>query len=797
LKNERLVARRVKAALKKKERGNQKKWRSSRLAKLRTSSNVTGSEESGLFARTLEEYVDSCEQALVSAPNPKKPWLSKLKIAERARVRRDARLAAMQRALHPPEPMEKTLRDYVETSAETAIREMYKNIPYEKDSSPNLGVDNDFRTLRQELHWTHPKTGETADEDAVGLFTHRRDPGALGIPIADDYTEYAFLGKRGGPRPRLTEENAHRFTPMNPAELMRSPYFKEWRAAQQKEIDSLNEYKTWSFVKLDKKFKRITLRWVFKIKFKNGVLDKFKARLVARGFTQRPGLDYDPSGISAPVARASTIKIVAAEGCKNKHYFGEFDVKSAYLLAELKEDVFAALPYGVIAEKGTNSLKLNKSLYGLRQAGFNWNKKFTKVLENEGFVRSTVDPCLYTYRKGNDIVRIVLWVDDGLVSTNNKNLWHKIEERIHAATPMGSELKSDLSWLLGMKIHYNRLTGIMRFSQKSKIDALLERYGMYNSATGARCKPKAIPMPSDTKLCADGPTTPEERRAVAKACSVGGDGISIKSYEDVIRFCREVIGSIGYLACWARPDVRHAVYYLARYQANPSVNHFKKVKHLLRYLSGTRDLTLTFGTRHFDNESPLVCMVDSNYIGNGDNCYSTSGYLFYYHGCPVLCESKKQTAVSTSTTEAELIAASHAVRTSTYIRRLLINDFGLSEDDITLIAEDNQGCIHVSRGGGTLARLRHIRVADSYVYQAVKIRCDHEMRYIRSADNVSDIFTKACDVVTFKRLRWYLMGDSPNDEDPKMGRNVHLKYHWFPVDVDVPPVEECWRVCSV
>jgi len=66
----------------------------------------------------------------------------------------------------------------------------------------------------------------------------------------------------------------------------------------------------------------------------------------------------------------------------------------------LKEDVFAALPYGVIAEKGTNSLKLNKSLYGLRQAGFNWNKKFTKVLENEGFVRSTVDPCLTRIGKG-------------------------------------------------------------------------------------------------------------------------------------------------------------------------------------------------------------------------------------------------------------------------------------------------------------------------------------------------------------------------------------------------------------
>ena len=111
----------------------------------------------------------------------------------------------------------------------------------------------------------------------------------------------------------------------------------------------------------------------------------------------------------------------------------------------------------------------------------------------------------------------------------------------------------------------------------------------------------------------------------------------------------------------------------------------------MRYLRETADLTLTFGNRHFDGDCPLTCMVDSNYIGDGDSCYSNTGYVFYYHGCPILCESKKQTAVSTGTTEAELMAASHAVRTGLYLRRLLVADFGLSPDAIVTLGEDNQG----------------------------------------------------------------------------------------------------------
>jgi hypothetical protein len=242
---------------------------------------------------------------------------------------------------------------------------------------------------------------------------------------------------------------------------------------------------------------------------------------------------------------------------------------------------------------------------------------------------------------------------------------------------------------------------------------------------------------------------------------------------------------------------------LARYQERPTPETWHLLWRHLRYLKGTQDLTLTFGLRTFDDNSPLVCMVDSDYIGSGDNCYSTTGYVYWFYGCPILCDSRKQTAVSTSTTEAELIAASVAVKTGIYLRRLLQLDFGLdgrtsSDGSVPIIlpptpcGEDNQGAMDVARGGGKHRKLRHIRVADSYIYQGI-LRGECTLHYVRSADNVSDIFTKAADPETFRRLRWYLMGDAPNDEDTRYTRTGRMKFFW-PVSRDgKSTVEECWR----
>ena len=191
----------------------------------------------------------------------------------------------------------------------------------------------------------------------------------------------------------------------------------------------------------------------------------------------------------------------------------------------------------------------------------------------------------------------------------------------------------------------------------------------------------------------------------------------------------------------------------------------------------------SFGTRHFAHESPLIGMVDSNYT-NDDDTKSTSGYVFYFHGCPILTDSSKQRAVSNSTTEAELIAASRCARTCVYLRRLLA-DFGARNLPPTPIYEDNQGCVAISRGGGNFRRLRHLRVADSYVYHHAVVDNTLSLHYIRSCDNVSDVFTKACDPETFHRLRGYLMGGVSAERK-------HTHFTFNPLEQSHPRAGECW-----
>ena len=195
---------------------------------------------------------------------------------------------------------------------------------------------------------------------------------------------------------------------------------------------------------------------------------------------------------------------------------------------------------------------------------------------------------------------------------------------------------------------------------------------------------------------------------------------------------------------------------------------------MLRYLRGN-SIPLTFGTRAIAHESPLVGFVDSDY-----DVYSTSGLAFFVYGCPVLLDSSKQRTVAHSTTEAELIAADRAARANNYLRRLLIFDFGIKNLPITPIYEDNQGCVHISRGGGSFRKLRHIRVAESYVYHCSIIDPSLSLQYIRSRDNVADIFTKACDPDTFHTLRSYLMGNT----------SYCLTYH--PLDSSRTHAGECW-----
>ena len=636
-----------------------------------------------------------------------------------------------------------------------AIDAKYDSIVFTKDPSPQYECSLPVVTLHSFLAAKHNMPYDDADD---ALFTA---PAVYDLPEAPDLPDEipGFATHVPGPldasnRPILTMANAHLYEPRHVGQIASNPFATEIRAAMETELSTLSKYQSWTEQsKVPLGTRLLDLKWVFKIKFIDGKFHKFKARLVGRGFRQKAGVDYDPGRTSAPVARASTFKAVLAEATHRKYLLKEFDVKCAYLLAPLDSDIYIRIPPGVKVDPKTKCLKLCRSLYGLKQSGFNWFRKFSKLLVDIGFTQSKNDPCLFSLvRPNGDLCRIAIWVDDGLCSVSSEELWDEISALITAQTPLSSS--GDLNFFLGMKMSYNRDDGILAISQAAKITALLAKFDM------SHCNGRTTPIPTNTFLHAsDAPANLWEERALA-------DTLGFTDYKEVIHNVRELVGSFGHLACWGRPDICQAAYYIARYQARPSLKVWKFCKHMLRYLKHTKHLSLVYGTRSYDMDSPLVAMVDSDYFSKQQDCTrSTTGYICWLYGCPILYESRKQRASAGSTVESELIAASRCAKTIIYLRRLLMDDFNIALP-ITPIGEDNQGCIGVARGGGNHSRMRHIRVADSYIFQEVAINKSIAIRYVPSKMNVADMFTKSLTKDLFIPHRDMLMGETHRDPPP-------------------------------
>ena len=562
-------------------------------------------------------------------------------------------------------------------------------------------------------------------------------------------------------KPILTPENSDRLTPQNIGEARESPFSEELMEALQTEIDTLNKYEVFT----DDEQKpagrgAVDLKVVFKAKWKTGddgapVFEKWKARIVCRGFTAVEGQDYDPERISSPVGRASTYFTCLAEAAHKSWHTRYFDIKAAYLPSTLKEKVWVRPPPGLdfeIGEKGARHLRLAKSLYGLKQSGREWYDLFSSLLLEMGFEQSRNDPCLFTLRHRGNTLRIVLYVDDALVTTSSLNMWEHVKTEIHQRTPMSDS--GELSNILGMKITHDREARTITISQRLKIEKLLEQFGVHHDTT----HPKLTPLPVGHRTNSEGmPTSASEQEEHARSATSPLRPNGFENYYALVHDYRTILGSLGHLAIWGRNDIKHAVYLMARHQAKPSAQDYKNLFHILAYLKGTKDCDLVLGKYRFDVESPLVAMVDSEFAGNHTDPRATTGYVVWAWGSVVHTESRKQGAVTTSTTEAELVAASHATALIKYMWCMLVEDFRCDLPP-TPLGEDNMGCIHVSYGGGSWKRKRHIRVADSFIYQEAALAKTIQLQYVKSSENVADMFTKALPQAPFQKFRKALMG---------------------------------------
>ena len=498
-------------------------------------------------------------------------------------------------------------------------------------------------------------------------------------------------------------------------ELMDRDDKEFWLQAMDREIKSINRNNTWKQVIKPKSAEIIDTKWVYAFKPLEKIRnDKYKARLVVRGFAQQDTFNYDE--IYSPVARMSTLRTLLAIGNQYDYYFIQLDVRTAFLNGHIKEDIYIHPPDGVNCKKG-HVLKLNRSLYGLKQASKCWNDRINTFLLNLRFVRSENDYCLYSKICEGGTVYLLIYVDDIIISGPNLELINIVKIKLTREFEMKD--KGELKYFLGLEIDYNRKMGILKINQRRYAMGILKRFGLEN------CKP--CPTPIDHKL---------------KLTTLD------KNEDETDKPVRELIGCLMYLMLGTRPDISYAINYFSRYQDRARNETWVYLKRLLRYVKESIDLSLVYKRRKV--EKPLICYVDSDWGGDLVDRKSVSGSLIKVFGNTVAWSTKKQNTVALSTAEAELIALCNSVQDGLWFKKLL-NDLNIKIDEVVIL-EDNQGCIALIKNPENNRRVKHIDIKYNFVCDHIK-KGNVNVKYICSKDQEADILTKGLPKPVFRNLR--------------------------------------------
>ena len=307
---------------------------------------------------------------------------------------------------------------------------------------------------------------------------------------------------------------------------------------------------------------------------------------MAKGFTQREGIDYHET--FSPVSTKDSFRIIMALVAHFDLELHQMDVKTSFLNGELEENVFMAQPKGfVVSGKEHMGCHLRRSIYGLKQASRQWYIKFDQTIRKFGFEENKEDNCIYAkFRKGKYIF-LVLYVDDILLASSDKDLLAETKGFLSSNFDMKD--MGEASYVLGIEIHRDRQKGVLGLSQKSYIENVLKRYNMH------KCNASPGPIVKGDKFgeyqCPKNQYEKNKMKSVPYASA---------------------IGSIMYAQVCTRPDLAFTTGMLGRYQKNPDIEHWKAVKKALRYLQGTKGLMLTYRR---SNSLQIVGYADADWEG--------------------------------------------------------------------------------------------------------------------------------------------------------------------------------------
>ncbi|KAJ9553111.1 hypothetical protein OSB04_017156 [Centaurea solstitialis] len=364
-----------------------------------------------------------------------------------------------------------------------------------------------------------------------------------------------------------------------------------WVSTMQEELAEFERNLVWTLVHKPSRKTIIGLKWVFRKKLdEHGIVIRNKARLVAQGYRQEEGIDYDET--FTPVY--------------------QMDVKSAFLNRKLAEEVYVAQPPGFTNPKHPNHVyKLNKALYGLKQAPRAWYETLSTFLITEGFTRGKIDSTLFVKSYKDHVFLAQIYVDDIIFGSTKAKLCKKFESLMQSQYKMS--MMGELTYFLGLQVKQSE-KGIF-ISQGKYVRDMLKKFDL------TTCSEMKTPMAPPLKLDKD-----SNRKSV-----------DVSTY-------RGMIGSLLYLTA-RRPDIMYATCLCARYQADPKESHLKAVKRIFRYLKGTPNLGLWYPR---DSGFDLTAFLDSDFASCKLDQKSTTllDYGFQLSKIPIYCDNTSAIAIA-------------------------------------------------------------------------------------------------------------------------------------------------------
>jgi hypothetical protein len=409
------------------------------------------------------------------------------------------------------------------------------------------------------------------------------------------------------------------------------------------EMRSMSVNKVWDLEEIPKRAKTVGCKWVYKTKCdSNGNIERFKARLMAKGFMQRECIDYTET--FSLVSCKDSLRIIMTLVTHYDLELHQVDVNTVFLNRDLLENVYMAQSKGFVVKRKENMwCHLRKSIYGLKQVSRQWYLKFDETIISFIFKENNEDNCIYAKFRSGKFIFLILYVDDILLVSSDVSLL--LENKRFLSSNFDMKDLGEASFVLGIEIHWDRRNVVLGLSQKAYLEKVQMKFSMH------ACNPTPAPIVKGDKYGSF--QSPRNQYEI--------DQIKSVPYASAVR-------SLMYAQVCTCHDLAFVTGMLGRYQKNLGIDHCNEINKVLRYIQGTKGHMLIYAR---SDSIEIVGYSDSDFTGCLDTDRSTSGYVFKLAGRGISWSSSKQTVMTSSIMYAKFVACYEATGQAIWLKKFV------------------------------------------------------------------------------------------------------------------------------